>query len=63
MLTAQYIESPAVLVAKVFFGAFANEYIFDICNQTLSPDEDARSRPECPIPAGLLSVRGGYISG
>lgn len=50
-----------MLVAKVFFAAFANEYIFDICNQTLSPDEDARSRPECPIPAGLLSVRGGYI--
>lgn len=48
------------LAIKVFFAALANEYIFDICNQTLSPDEDARNRPSRPLPAGLLSIDGAY---
>jgi 4-hydroxybenzoate polyprenyltransferase len=61
MLTASYIERPGVLIAKVLFAAFANAYVFEICNQTLSPLEDARNRPSRPIPAGLLSVRGGYM--
>jgi 4-hydroxybenzoate polyprenyltransferase len=61
MMTAQYIASPIVLIAKVLFTAFAHAYAFDICNQTLSPEEDARNKPSRPIPAGLLSVKGGYI--
>jgi 4-hydroxybenzoate polyprenyltransferase len=61
MLIARHISKPSVLIAKVLFAAFANEYVFEICNQTLSPEEDARNRPSRPIPAGLLTVRGGYI--
>ncbi|KAM0689468.1 hypothetical protein Q7P36_010339 [Cladosporium allicinum] len=61
MMTAPYIDKPVVLLAKVLLAALANSYIFEICNQTLSPLEDARNRPSRPIPAGLLSVRGGYI--
>jgi 4-hydroxybenzoate polyprenyltransferase len=61
MLTAPHISRPSALIAKVLFAAFANEYVFEICKQTLSPEEDARNRPSRPIPAGLLSVRGGYI--
>jgi 4-hydroxybenzoate polyprenyltransferase len=55
------IDRPGVLIAKVLFAALTTEYIFEICNQTLSPEEDARNRPSRPIPAGLLSIRGGYI--
>jgi 4-hydroxybenzoate polyprenyltransferase len=58
---AQSIDRPVVLTAKVLLAALTTEYIFEICNQTLSPEEDARNRPSRPIPAGLLSVRGGYI--
>ena len=43
------------LLLEMFFAAFANEYVFDICNQAMSPDEDRRNRP---IPAGLLTVNG-----
>jgi 4-hydroxybenzoate polyprenyltransferase len=58
---AQSIDRPVVLIAKVLLAALATEYIFEICNQTLSPEEDASNRPSRPIPAGLLSARGGYI--
>ena len=61
MITASYINRPGLLLAKVLLAALANSYIFEICNQTLSPLEDARNRPSRPIPAGLSSVRGGYI--
>jgi 4-hydroxybenzoate polyprenyltransferase len=46
------------LLLEVFFAAFANEYVFDICNQAMSPDEDRCNRPDRPIPAGLLTVNG-----
>jgi 4-hydroxybenzoate polyprenyltransferase len=58
---APNIDRPGVLILKVLFAALATEYIFEICNQTLSPEEDARNRPLRPIPAGLLSVKGGYV--
>ena len=61
MIIASYVNRPGLLLAKVLLAALANSYIFEICNQTLSPLEDARNRPSRPIPAGLLSVRGGYI--
>ena len=48
------------LFVEVFFAALANEYVFDICNQTMSPDEDRRNRPDRPIPAGLLTVDGAF---
>ncbi|KAK8058400.1 UbiA prenyltransferase family-domain-containing protein [Apiospora phragmitis] len=31
-------------------------YVFDICNQTTSPDEDSLNKPHRPIPAGLITV-------
>lgn len=60
MLGTPAVGSPVQLFAEILFAALANEYVFDICNQTLSPKEDAVNRPERPIPAGLLSVRAAY---
>jgi 4-hydroxybenzoate polyprenyltransferase len=54
------IADPGFLVLKVLFAALANNYVFEICNQALSPEEDALNRPSRPIPAGLLTVRGAY---
>lgn len=54
------ISNPGLLIAEVLFAALANIYVFDICNQALSPQEDALNRPSRPIPAGLLTVKGAY---
>jgi 4-hydroxybenzoate polyprenyltransferase len=54
------IADPGFLVLKVLFAALANNYVFEICNQALSPEEDAFNRPSRPIPAGLLTVKGAY---
>jgi hypothetical protein len=40
---APSIDRPVILTAKVLLAALATEYIFEICNQTLSPEEDARN--------------------
>lgn len=56
---APQISRPGLQLAKVPFAVFSNEYVFEICNQTLYPDEDIRNRPSRPIPAGLPSLRAG----
>jgi 4-hydroxybenzoate polyprenyltransferase len=54
------IADPGSLILKVLFAALANNYVFEICNQALSPEEDALNRPSRPIPAGLMTVKGAY---
>ncbi|KAF9894931.1 hypothetical protein FE257_004553 [Aspergillus nanangensis] len=52
-------EMPGLLF-KVGMAAVIYAYVFDIANQTTSATEDAINKPHRPIPAGLLSTRGGY---
>jgi 4-hydroxybenzoate polyprenyltransferase len=56
MLLAPSINQPSVLVLKVFFATLASGYSFDVCQQTMSTEEDMRNKPTRPIPAGLLSI-------
>lgn len=53
-------SNPGSLVVQTLLAAFANIYVFDICNQAVSPKEDALNKPSRPIPAGLLTVKGAY---
>lgn len=45
--------SPA---AKTIILGISSAYIFDIANQSTSPEEDKINKPYRPIPAGLISV-------
>lgn len=57
-------QPPATLILaltlKVLLSATAQQYSFDIVNQTASVDEDRIDKPYRPIPAGLVSMRGAY---
>lgn len=49
------VELAAPTVDVVINGLLCN-YIFDIANQTSSPEEDYLNKPNRPIPAGLISI-------
>lgn len=49
------VESAAPTVDVMINGLLCN-YIFDIANQTSSPEEDYLNKPNRPIPAGLISI-------
>ncbi|KAL6693710.1 UbiA prenyltransferase family domain-containing protein [Trichoderma pleuroticola] len=48
-------EMVPLLTETVILGLLCN-YIFDIANQTSSPDEDYINKPDRPIPAGLMTI-------
>ncbi|KAL6799534.1 UbiA prenyltransferase family domain-containing protein [Trichoderma sp. SZMC 28013] len=51
-------EMVPLLMEAAILGLLCN-YIFDIANQTSSPDEDYINKPDRPIPAGLLTIEQG----
>lgn len=42
--------------AKALVAGFLCGYVFEICNQTTSPEEDGLNKPYRPIPAGLITI-------
>lgn len=48
-------ETIPLLTETVILGLLCS-YIFDIANQTSSPDEDYINKPARPIPAGLMTI-------
>ncbi|KAL6788580.1 UbiA prenyltransferase family domain-containing protein [Trichoderma sp. SZMC 28012] len=48
-------ETVPLLMEAAILGLLCN-YIFDIANQTSSPDEDYINKPDRPIPAGLMTI-------
>ncbi|KAK8022458.1 UbiA prenyltransferase family protein [Apiospora rasikravindrae] len=62
-LLARFIRAPPPSLADAVVATmntlavgFLCSYIFDICNQATSPEEDAVNKPYRPIPAGLITV-------
>lgn len=59
---ARFIRVPlsvtemASLATKTIMLGISSAYIFDIANQSSSPEEDRINKPHRPIPAGLISV-------
>lgn len=58
MSSVAALHDPAGLILKAFTAALTYAYCFDICNQTMSVEEDLCNRPSRPIPAGVLTVEG-----
>jgi hypothetical protein len=50
------IAETAPLVIKTIVVGVLCSYVFDIANQTTSPEEDYVNKPHRPIPAGLINI-------
>jgi 4-hydroxybenzoate polyprenyltransferase len=61
-LLARVISTPLTIVEtiplaiKTIVVGLLSSYVFDIANQTSSPQEDYINKPHRPIPAGLISL-------
>jgi 4-hydroxybenzoate polyprenyltransferase len=49
-------ETAPLAIKTIVVGVFCG-FVFDIANQTMSPQEDNVNKPYRPIPAGLISAR------
>ncbi|RAO66847.1 uncharacterized protein BHQ10_002859 [Talaromyces amestolkiae] len=50
------VADTAIAAVKASILDIACNYVFDICNQTTSPEEDYLNKPHRPIPAGLITI-------
>ncbi|KAK7990660.1 UbiA prenyltransferase family protein [Apiospora arundinis] len=62
-LLARFIRAPPPTLAEGIRGTVITlaldllcSYVFEVCNQATSPEEDFLNKPYRPIPAGLLTV-------
>ncbi|KAK7937661.1 UbiA prenyltransferase family-domain-containing protein [Apiospora aurea] len=62
-LLARFLRAPPPSLADAVEATlhtlavgFMCSYVFDICNQATSPEEDVLNKPYRPIPAGLITV-------
>jgi len=53
------LSETVLALAKSLSLCLLCSYIFDICNQTTSPEEDYVNKPDRPIPSGLITVEQG----
>jgi 4-hydroxybenzoate polyprenyltransferase len=56
LILVPVVHDPMLLLLRFSLAAFTAAYGFDICQQTMSVEEDRQNKPSRPIPAGLLSV-------